>query len=327
MGGCVANNKIIVIDDSRAMRRAIQDMLHMSNFEILEAPDGMVGRNLLDRERHNLHLIILDYLLPLVSGWELYQYIQADPLLQKIPLVLMSGYIKGVIEEIPQPWENFEFIEKYFDKTALIAAINSAIAKSRARELSISQFPPMKNNPNQPREFDAVLGGQNSFRNDAAVLGGLEGVKKRLNNPATQERIAALPIALNYGEEGLNLIIKALNDKSWQVEQAAYLLLRDRAEPNVLQAVREYIQSPSRQLNSQIFAKVQRVLSASLKIEANRINVNTDIIKNLHANDLDIVAVVLALESEFDIEINDSDVHKITTVQKIVDCVIQKLKK
>ncbi|HEY9302629.1 MAG TPA: phosphopantetheine-binding protein, partial [Phormidium sp.] len=120
---------------------------------------------------------------------------------------------------------------------------------------------------------------------------------------------------------------KALNDKSWQVEQAAYLLLRDRAEPNVLQAVREYIQSPSRQLNSQIFAKVQRVLSASLKIEANRINVNTDIIKNLHANDLDIVAVVLALESEFDIEINDSDVHKITTVQKIVDCVIQKLKK
>jgi acyl carrier protein len=302
-------------------------MLNGDNFEIIEAKDGMEGRNLIDRECHNLHLILLDYLLPLVSGLEVYKHIQADPLLQKIPLVLMSGYINGVIEEIPQPWENFEFIKKPFDNAKLNAAIISAIAKSRARELSISQFPPMNNNPNQPREFDAVLGGQNSLRNDAAVLGGLEGVKKRLNNPATEERIAALPIALNYGEEGLNLIIQALNDKSWQVEEAAYLLLRDRAEPNVMQAVREYLQSPSRQLNSRIFAKVQRVLSASLKIEANRINVNTDIIKNLHANDLDIVAVVLALESEFHIEIDDSDIEQITTVQKIVDCVIQKLHK
>lgn len=302
-------------------------MLHMGNFEILEAPDGMEGRNLLNRERHNLHLIILDYLLPLVSGWELYQHIQADPLLQKIPLVLMSGWINRVIEEIPQPWDNFEFMEKPFNNTKLSAAISSAIAKCRARKLSISQSTPTNNNPNQPREFDAVLGGQNSFRNDAAVLGGIEGVKKRLNNPATEERIAALPIALNYGKEGLNLIIKSLNDKSWQVGKTAYLLLRDRAEPNVMQALREYIQSPSRQLNRQIFVKVHRVISASLKIEANRINANTHIIKNLQANDLDIVAVVLALEAEFHIEIDDSDVDKITTVEQIVDCVIQKLQK
>ncbi|MEO0933220.1 MAG: hypothetical protein AAFY21_05490 [Cyanobacteria bacterium J06641_2] len=64
----------------------------------------------------------------------------------------------------------------------------------------------MENNQ-QPKPYDAVLGGKNPPPIDAAVLGGIEVVKLRLNNENPEVRIKALHQALNYGEPGLDLIM------------------------------------------------------------------------------------------------------------------------
>lgn len=69
---------------------------------------------------------------------------------------------------------------------------------------------------NQPREYDAVLGGQNSPPIDAAVLGGISGVKSRLASTILAVRIAALSEALKYGDAGLDLVVTALQDESMQ---------------------------------------------------------------------------------------------------------------
>ncbi len=61
----------------------------------------------------------------------------------------------------------------------------------------------MSDNQNEPREYDAVRGGQNSIPVNAAVLGGIPGVKSRLASPIVEVRIAALSEALKYGEAGL----------------------------------------------------------------------------------------------------------------------------
>ena len=59
----------------------------------------------------------------------------------------------------------------------------------------------MPNEQNQPREYDAVLGGQNSTPVDAAVLGGIAGIKSRLASPAVEVRITALSEALKNMEK------------------------------------------------------------------------------------------------------------------------------
>ncbi|MFM6277884.1 MAG: formylglycine-generating enzyme family protein, partial [Dolichospermum sp.] len=82
------------------------------------------------------------------------------------------------------------------------------------------------NNPQQPGKYDAVLGGNSPSIESAAVLGGIEGVKLRLQNSDARVRIAALQQALNYGEQGLDLVIEGLNDESLEVEKTAYFLLR-----------------------------------------------------------------------------------------------------
>ncbi|MFM6078862.1 MAG: formylglycine-generating enzyme family protein, partial [Dolichospermum sp.] len=55
-------------------------------------------------------------------------------------------------------------------------------------------------------------------------------------------RIAALEQALNYGEQGLDLVIAGLNNESWDVQNAAYLILNKRTETKVKQALISNIQ-------------------------------------------------------------------------------------
>ncbi|ALF54106.1 hypothetical protein ACX27_16675 [Nostoc piscinale CENA21] len=83
----------------------------------------------------------------------------------------------------------------------------------------------MNNNSNQPGEFDAVLGGEAKNQNYAVVLGGIEGVKNRLNSEDYEVIFAALEDALQYGDPGVDLIIEALYDSSEAIHDCAVYLL------------------------------------------------------------------------------------------------------
>jgi DNA-binding response OmpR family regulator len=135
----VAGHKILVIDDSAVIRNMVRDMLPKGNFEVLEAKDGVQGLTLIQQERPNL--IMLDFLLPRMSGWEVYQQIQTRQDLQAIPLVLMSGRKEEVTEKLHEPFEYFEFVQKPFDQRVLIEAIKSAMAKSKRRPVTVSAAP------------------------------------------------------------------------------------------------------------------------------------------------------------------------------------------
>ncbi|MBG1258083.1 response regulator [Nostoc commune] len=125
----MASNKILVIDDTTVVRVKVREMLPPGNFEVLEAKDGLEGLNFILQEK--LSLIMLDFLLPKMSGWEVFQKVQADPELRKIPLVLMSGRKEEVTEKITEPFEYFEFLGKPFDQKQLIGAIKLAMTKAK----------------------------------------------------------------------------------------------------------------------------------------------------------------------------------------------------
>jgi formylglycine-generating enzyme required for sulfatase activity len=83
----------------------------------------------------------------------------------------------------------------------------------------------------QPKDTDAVLGG-NKTPQRSLVLGGIQGVKQRLQAPNEVARAEALYQALNYGEEGLALVIAALEDESLRVSNTAYELLLKQPNPS-----------------------------------------------------------------------------------------------
>ena len=127
----MTSQKILVIDDGKSIRMQVRDMLPQS-FEFLEAKDGVEGLDLIRQMRP--HIVLLDFFMPRMNGWEVLQQLEAQPELLNIPLVVMSGRKDEVVEKVPDLFERFEFIEKPFGQQALIGAVRSAIAKSKTQK-------------------------------------------------------------------------------------------------------------------------------------------------------------------------------------------------
>ncbi|HEY9702583.1 MAG TPA: response regulator [Allocoleopsis sp.] len=100
--------KILIIDDNTAIRKIIRDMFPGDKVEILEAKNGKEALILI-REQHPT-LVILDFILPGTSGWDVFQAISNNPELGDISLVIMSGKKEEVLEKIPEPFEYFAFV-------------------------------------------------------------------------------------------------------------------------------------------------------------------------------------------------------------------------
>jgi len=67
-----------------------------------------------------------------------------------------------------------------------------------------------------------------------------------------------------------------------------------------------------------MFEKIRACISLQLGIDEEEIKMESSFMSNLGADSLDIVELIMVLEEEYDIEIPDEDVEKITTVGDIV---------
>jgi len=106
-------------------------MASQGNFDVREAKDGVEGIDLIRNQQPNL--ILLDFFMPRMNGWEVIQQVKDQPTLKAIPIVVMSGRKEEVIEKVPELFDYFEFIEKPFEQHALVGAIRSAMMKAKHR--------------------------------------------------------------------------------------------------------------------------------------------------------------------------------------------------
>lgn len=68
-----------------------------------------------------------------------------------------------------------------------------------------------------------------------------------------------------------------------------------------------------------ILKKVKNIISEQLGIDAEEITMESSFMDDLGADSLDIVELIMALETEFDLEIPDEDAEKISTVGDVVE--------
>lgn len=85
----MANPKILVVDDEPDVVMLIERTLKPEGFEVLKAYDGLEALDLVVREKP--HLIILDIMMPMMSGYEVCEQIKANPETQQIPVVCLSS--------------------------------------------------------------------------------------------------------------------------------------------------------------------------------------------------------------------------------------------
>lgn len=68
-----------------------------------------------------------------------------------------------------------------------------------------------------------------------------------------------------------------------------------------------------------VFEKVKEIIADQLGIDADTITAGSSFIEDLGADSLDVVELILALETEFDLEIPEEEAENVSTVGDVVD--------
>lgn len=76
-------------------------------------------------------------------------------------------------------------------------------------------------------------------------------------------------------------------------------------------------------MNVDIFEKVKILVAEELKVKEEEIKPESDFVKDLNADSLDVVEFIMALEEKFDIKIPDESAEKIKTVQDVVNYIVE----
>ena len=85
------NGKLILhIEDNPSNRKAMQHILRMTDYRLVEAEDGQEGLDMLEKEVPDL--ILTDIQLPKLSGYEVAKRVKADPRFKHIPVVAVTSY-------------------------------------------------------------------------------------------------------------------------------------------------------------------------------------------------------------------------------------------
>jgi acyl carrier protein len=69
------------------------------------------------------------------------------------------------------------------------------------------------------------------------------------------------------------------------------------------------------------FLKLQSIVNKQLGVDLEKIKPNSDFAKELGADSLDVVELVMTIENEFNIEIEDQKASQIRTVQDAFNCI------
>ena len=70
-----------------------------------------------------------------------------------------------------------------------------------------------------------------------------------------------------------------------------------------------------------VFETIRGFIADQLGANEELIEMDTDLMKDLEADSLDAVEIIMAIEEEFDLEIPDNDAEKFRTVRKMVEYV------
>jgi CheY-like chemotaxis protein len=102
---------ILVIDDETSIRDVLIEVLEEEGYGVVTAANGLEAISVLRHSSEPPCVILLDLMMPVMTGWEFRKEQQQDPALAAIPVVLLSATqnIKkeasalGAAAHIPKP--------------------------------------------------------------------------------------------------------------------------------------------------------------------------------------------------------------------------------
>ncbi|MBA3970957.1 MAG: sigma-54-dependent Fis family transcriptional regulator [Bacteroidetes bacterium] len=118
--------KILIIDDEKSIRKTLREILEYEKYQVDEAPDGVEGIAMLQKEKYDI--VLCDIKMPKMDGIEVLDKVMQ--LSSDMPVVMISGHgnIETAVEAVKKG--AFDFIAKPLDLNRLLVTIRNAMDKS-----------------------------------------------------------------------------------------------------------------------------------------------------------------------------------------------------
>lgn len=139
--------RILVVDDSPTIRTVVARILERSGYEPKLAVDGQDAYESLARGEVKADLVLVDFVMPRMNGYQFCRALRENPALATTPVVLMSAKADRIRDQFVQQTGALDAITKPFDAQALSVVVENALRKVNANA----------NRASSPRLPDLVL--------------------------------------------------------------------------------------------------------------------------------------------------------------------------
>lgn len=126
--GLVDMMKILIVEDEKAIRDLIDMQLTLAGYDCQKAEDGVIGANLI--EANSFDLILLDIMLPGVSGFELMDYIR--PIKTPVIFITAKHEVSDRVKGLRLGAD--DYLVKPFDMVELLARVEAVLRRYHKAE-------------------------------------------------------------------------------------------------------------------------------------------------------------------------------------------------
>jgi len=122
---------ILIIDDELEIQKLLFKALSKKGFKILQASNGTEGLELLNNYKGKIDLVILDILMPGISGTKVLAEINAK--YPELPVLIISGYTEENLEEAISHLKYWDFMMKPFSLGEISGKIKEFFEKKKSK--------------------------------------------------------------------------------------------------------------------------------------------------------------------------------------------------
>lgn len=139
----VIKRKILIVDDSEMNRSLLSDMLS-NEFDIIEAENGMEAAAILHNQEHEISVMLLDIVMPVMDGFEMLEVMNKNGWIKSVPVIIISAetvpsymdkaYDLGVLDYISRPFDE-RVVQRRVTSTIMLAAKQKELAHMVTEQL------------------------------------------------------------------------------------------------------------------------------------------------------------------------------------------------
>ncbi|MCU0360126.1 MAG: sigma-54 dependent transcriptional regulator [Bacteroidia bacterium] len=117
--------KILIVDDEKAIRRSIREILEFEKHQVEEAEDGMAGLQL--ALKSNFDIILSDIKMPKLDGIEFLQKLIEADVMSSVIIISGHGNIDTAVDAVKKG--AYDYISKPIDLNRLLVSVRNALEK------------------------------------------------------------------------------------------------------------------------------------------------------------------------------------------------------